>query len=126
MDNQKHKTTLVLGASENTERYSNMAVKMLKSYGHPVIAVGKKEGFIEETPISKEISELNPGEVNTVSLYLNPMHQEAYYERIINLKPERVIFNPGSENEAFQELLDSNDIAYEEACTLVLLRTGQF
>ncbi|HEY1046504.1 MAG TPA: CoA-binding protein [Bacteroidia bacterium] len=126
MDNQKHKTTLVFGASENPERYSNMAVKMLKSYGHPVIAIGKKEGSIEETPIRKEIPELNAGEINTVSLYLNPTHQEAYYEKIIHLKPERVIFNPGSENEAFQDLLDSNNIAYEEACTLVLLRTGQF
>lgn len=126
MENQTQKTTLVLGASENTERYSNMAVKLLKSYGHPVIAVGRKEGHIEEIPIEKEIKKLKTGEINTVSLYLNPSHQEAYYEKILALEPKRVIFNPGSENESFQELLESKGIAFEEACTLVLLRTGQF
>ena len=64
--------------------------------------------------------------IDTVSLYLNPKAQKEYYDYIISLKPRRVIFNPGTENEEFYELLKVNNIAFEESCTLVLLATNQY
>ena len=64
--------------------------------------------------------------VDTVSLYLNPKRQEEYYEYIVSLQPRRVIFNPGTENDAFYELLRKKNIAFEESCTLVLLATNQY
>lgn len=118
------KTTLVIGASENTERYSNMAMKLLQEYGHPVIAVGNKAGIVNG--ISIETGTPHFENVDTVTLYLGPKNQVPVYAYILSLKPGRVIFNPGTENPEFQELLNEKGIAWEEACTLVLLRTGGY
>lgn len=115
---------LVLGASLKENRYSNMAVKLLLQYGHQVIAVGNKKGEIENTPIVTETHGIV--EIDTVTLYLNPQNQEPYKTFLIKLKPKRIIFNPGTENPAFEEELSSKGIRAEEACTLVLLRTNQF
>ena len=65
-------------------------------------------------------------DIHTVTLYINPQKQVAYYDAIISLRPQRVIFNPGTENPEFYELLDRNNIRVEVACTLVLLATGQY
>jgi predicted CoA-binding protein len=108
------KNTLVLGASLKPERYSNMAINRLRNYNHNVKAFGLREG------------EVNTVTIDTVTLYLNPKRQEDYYDYIIGLAPNRVIFNPGTENIEFYELLNENDIRYEIACTLVLLGTGQY
>jgi len=126
MSEKENKPTLVIGASENPERYSFKAVNLLKSYRHPVMALGKKVGMIGETTIQNEIKSFKNSQIDTVSLYLNPANQAKLYQEIIDLKPKRVIFNPGTENPEFEELLDAAHISYEEACTLVLLRTGQF
>ena len=90
------KKTLVLGASENPQRYSYLAVQQLLSHHHPVVAIGKKKGAVHGIDISNE----QPAEkdVDTVTLYLNPQHQEAYYNYILSLHPRRIIFNPGTEN----------------------------
>jgi len=105
-------------------RYSNIAIKKLRSFEHPVLAIGLRKGQIEDVNIETEMVPFE--EVNTVSLYLNPKRQESYYDYIISLKPERVIFNPGTENPNFYNLLKNEGIAYEEACTLVLLSTRQY
>ena len=118
------KKTLVIGASLKEVRYSNIAIKKLRSFEHPVLAIGLRKGQIEDVNIETEMVPFEG--VNTVSLYLNPKRQESYYDYIISLKPERVIFNPGTENPNFYNLLKNEGIAYEEACTLVLLSTRQY
>ncbi|MBL7929175.1 MAG: CoA-binding protein [Bacteroidia bacterium] len=118
------KKILVIGASENPARYSFMAVNRLLMSGYEVIAVGVKKGKIREVNI---ITEMNAVEaVHTVTLYINPIHQEAYYDAILKLKPQRVIFNPGAENPDFEEQLQKAGIETVQACTLVMLSTGQF
>jgi predicted CoA-binding protein len=118
------KRTLVIGASENPSRYANIATRMLKEYGHPVIAYGRKQGFIDETPIATEFP--SGQEFDTVTLYLNPTNQESYILRILEMKPKRVIFNPGTENESFEKTLKDAGIEPVEGCTLVMLRTNQY
>lgn len=118
------KKTLVLGASDNPSRYSYLALHRLKSHGHPVVAIGKKPGMVAEVPIEKE--KKNFDNVDTVTLYLNPAHQKLYYDYIVSLKPKRIIFNPGAENDELSDLAIKNGIEPMEACTLVLLATGQY
>lgn len=118
------KKTLVIGASTNPNRYSNIATLRLNQYNHEVILFGQKAGEIDEIPIE---TEWNPDwKVDTVTLYLGPQNQSPYYGKIIALKPKRVIFNPGTENSEFLELLRANGIETEIACTLVLLSLGQY
>ena len=118
------KKTLVLGASLNPDRYSNMAVKRLLLNNIHVKAIGSKTGTIDKVLIEKDFINLN--NIHTVTLYLNSVRQRCYYDYIISLKPQRVIFNPGTENDEFYELLKSKSIKYLEACTLVLLSTNQY
>lgn len=119
-------TTLVLGASEKTDRYSNIAINMLRANNFDTIAIGNKEGLVFDTPI-KTINQINQlPEIHTITLYLNPKNQEKYYSFILNLKPKRVIFNPGTENPTFINELEKNNIETIEACTLVLIRTNQY
>ena len=115
---------LVIGASLKEERYSNKAIKMLNQFDHEVLAIGLREGMVDNTEIIK--TKENFEAVDTVTLYLNAARQEEFYDYIIALKPRRVIFNPGTENSEFYEKLDNSAIGHEEACTLVLLSTNQF
>lgn len=116
--------TLVIGAGTNPERYAWKAVHSLRLHGQEVIAFGKESGTIDDVTIENT---WNPNwDVDTVTLYLNPMRQEAYYEKIIDLKPRRVIFNPGTENPEFMQLLEQAGVFPEVACTLVLLSIGQY
>lgn len=117
--------TLVLGASENPQRYSNMAIKRLKAHGHEVVAVGKKAGSVVGVDIQTQ--PVQTEDIDTVTLYLNPTHQKAYYDYILSLKPRRIIFNPGAENEELEKMAAEagvDDIL--ESCTLVMLNTGQY
>jgi len=115
---------LVLGASEKEERYSNKAVKMLVNKGYHVLAVGGRYGKIDDVDILTKIP--SDHEIDTVTLYLNPKRQVSYYQQLINLSPRRVIFNPGTENKEFQNLLKKEEIKIQEGCTLVMLSTGLF
>ena len=118
------KKTLVIGASENKERYSNLAVKKLLAYNHPVVAIGKKTGMIENTAIITDHKPMD--DIDTVTLYLNPMNQRPYYDYILSLNPKRIIFNPGTENEELESMAHEKGIKTMEACTLVLLSTDQY
>ncbi len=118
------KKTLVIGASENTERYSNMAVKKLVAHNHPVVAIGNKEATINEVRIVKDKPVIE--DIDTVTLYLNPANQKPYYDYILSLNPKRIIFNPGTENEELEKLAAEKGIKTMEACTLVLLSTNQY
>ena len=116
--------TLVLGASTDTSRYANKAIRLLKAHNHEVVAVGKDEGAVEGVSIIHDVP--TEDKIDTVTLYLNPVRQQAYYQKILDLKPRRIIFNPGTENRELEKLAAENGIETEEACTLVLLNTGQY
>ncbi|PVW16357.1 CoA-binding protein [Marixanthomonas spongiae] len=118
------KKTLVLGASLKPSRYSNLAINRLVNNNHPVEAVGLRKGEVAGVQISTEKRGFK--NIDTVTLYLNPKRQEEYYDYIISLKPNRVIFNPGTENPEFYDLLKKNNIEVEVACTLVLLASNQY
>lgn len=118
------KKTVVLGASDNPARYSNMAIKRLQAYKHPVVAVGKKQTAVNGIAVHKE--QVQEEGVDTVTLYLNPQNQVPYYDYILGLKPKRIIFNPGTENEELWQMAKENGIQPVEACTLVMLGTGQY
>jgi predicted CoA-binding protein len=118
------KLTVVLGASPNPNRYSYLAVNRLVAKGHPVLAIGKRDGQIGDTPITKEHP--LPENVDTVTLYMNPVLQREYYDYIFQLKPKRIIFNPGTENDDLAEQAESKGITPVEACTLVMLGSGQY
>jgi len=118
------KKTLVLGASLNKARYSNIAIESLVKKKQPTVAIGLKQGVVNGVTISTEMEDFD--EIDTVTLYLNAKRQEDYYDYILSLHPKRVIFNPGTENPVLYDLLRKNNIQYENACTLVMLSTNQY
>ena len=118
------KKTVVLGASANPGRYSNIAIHRLSSYKHPVVAVGLREGKVGDINIVK--GQPKEENVDTVTLYLNSHNQKQYYDYILSLQPKRIIFNPGAENVELEELANKKGIKTTEACTLVMLSTGQY
>ena len=118
------KLTVVLGASPNPQRYSYLAVNRLTANGHPVLAIGKRDGQIGNIPITS--THPAPENVDTVTLYMNPTLQKEYYDYIFQLHPKRIIFNPGTENDELAEMAENKGIQTMEACTLVLLSTGQY
>lgn len=121
---QAGKKTVVLGASEKPSRYSYLAVRKLTNHGHQVVAIGKRKGMINNVPI--ETDHLPLAEVDTVTLYLNPMNQREYIDYILSLRPRRIIFNPGTENDVLIQSAKANGIEPVLGCTLVMLSTGQY
>jgi uncharacterized protein len=118
------KKTLVLGASANPSRYSYLAVNKLREHKHPVVAIGRKTAIVADIPVQSETSPIQ--DLDTVTMYLNPLNQKNYYDFILDQHPKRVIFNPGAENLEFEKILQEKGIQTVEACTLVLLSTGQY
>lgn len=119
-----NKKTVVLGASPNPARYSNLATGRLAAHGHTVIPIGKRKGQINDIDIVNETVSIE--DVDTVTLYLNAQNQKQYYDYILSLHPRRIIFNPGAENEELAKLALENNIQPMQACTLVLLSTNQY
>lgn len=115
---------LVMGANTRPEKYAYKAITMLQQHGHEVKGIGLRPGNVGGMEIDTE--KKNYEGIDTITLYLNPANQQPYYDYFVALKPRRVIFNPGTENPELENLLEKNGIATEEACTLVLLSTGQF
>lgn len=116
--------TLVLGASDNPERYSNQAIRALRSHGHEVLAVGNRPSCVDDV----EIKTGQPffSDIHTITLYLSAAHQQTLHDYILSLHPKRIIFNPGAENPALASLAATQGIDCQEACTLVLLATGLY
>ncbi len=119
-----NKKTIVFGASLKPNRYSNYAVQRLVAKNFEVVAFGLNNGEISGVQIDAEL--LPYQDLHTVTLYLSPKRQKDYYDYIVSLNPVRVIFNPGTENSEFYNILKANNIAFEAACTLVLLATNQY
>lgn len=119
-----NKRTLVIGASEKAERYSNKAVISLVQNGHEVIALGRKEGRIKDEKI---VTQLEGNEnIHTISVYIGIDHQDNLIETIKDVKPSRVIFNPGTENYDLCTEISKMDIECVNACTLVMLSIGNY
>jgi uncharacterized protein len=118
------KITLVLGASPDPNRYSNLAVKRLVSLGIPVIAVGKRKGIIAGVGIEPHQPQHN--DIQTVTLYMNADVQKQYIEYILSLRPERIIFNPGTEHPEFEKTAADKGIEVVRGCTLVMLSAGTY
>jgi predicted CoA-binding protein len=123
-DSMVGKKTLVLGASPNPTRTAYNAVFLLLKKGFEVVPMGIKTGEIEGVAIVPPFE--HQEHIDTVTLYISSELQEAYYDYIIALQPNRVLFNPGTENPALSSLLTQHNIQWENACTLVLLSTNQY
>ncbi len=119
-----NKKTLVLGASDNPERYSYLAVNKLRKFGNDVVAIGRKKTKVADINIETEKKQFE--NIDTITIYLNPKNQKEYYDYILSLHPKRIIFNPGAENHELFDIAKANGIKALEACTLVLLSTNQF
>lgn len=119
-----NKKTLVIGASEDPSRYSYLAINNLRKKGHDVVAIGNHPGHVADISFSKDKKPFYG--IDTVTLYINPTRQPEYYDYILSLHPQRIIFNPGTENPELERLAQDKGIKTMEACTLVLLSTGQF
>jgi uncharacterized protein len=118
------KKTLVLGGSSNPERYSYLAINKLREHQHPVLAIGRRSARVADITVLQEMSPVS--DLDTVTVYLNKENQKNYYDFVLAQHPRRVIFNPGAENPEFEKILTDQGIQVLEACTLVLLATGQF
>ena len=118
------KRTVILGATTNEDRYAYLAAERLQRYGHDFIPVGLKKGEV----LGKTIINDRPfiPDVDTITLYVGPQHQSDLYSYILSLRPKRVIFNPGTENEELEEILEKNGIEPVVGCTLVMLSAGTF
>lgn len=117
-------STLVMGASENPERYSNMAIRSLLRNGYSVKALGNKKGKVQNVIVETE--KLPFDDIDTITLYLGAKNQIPYYDYFLSLEPRRLIFNPGAENDELKILAEKNQIVTEDACTLVLLSLNQY
>ncbi|TRX51309.1 CoA-binding protein [Fulvivirga sp. M361] len=120
------KKTAIIGATTNPSRYAYFAADMLTAKGHEIVPLGIKKGEVSGVEIMDIRQKPEVKGVDTVTLYLGPQNQAPWYDYILSLKPERIIFNPGTENETFRVLANQHGIDTEEACTLVLLRLGAY
>lgn len=120
-----HERVAIIGASSNPERYSHRALLLLRRHGHEVVPVHPALAEIEGIPVVADLG-LVSGPVDTVTMYVGPAISSGLLDKLVALKPGRVIFNPGAENASLAAALQKAGIPCEEACTLVLLNTGQF
>jgi hypothetical protein len=118
------KKTLVIGASMNPDRFSYMAVRKLKYNSYHVVAMGLREGEIFGVPIEKPFSKFE--NIHTITLYIGPRTLPQYHDYILSLNPKRVIFNPGTEDQDFENRLASAGIEVVEGCTLIMLSSNQY
>ncbi|MPR32566.1 CoA-binding protein [Salmonirosea aquatica] len=122
--NQSTGKTLIIGATPNPGRYAFAAAHRLTQRGHSIVQIGLRQGEVAGVPITTQKE--NYTDIDTVTLYVGPRNQPEYYDYVISLRPRRVIFNPGTENTEFENRLLKEGIEPLEACTLVMLATGQY
>jgi predicted CoA-binding protein len=125
MSTNKTERVVIIGASDNPERYSHRALMLLRKHGHEVIPVHPKLTTIEDLSVVPDIASIQ-GAVDTVTMYVGPQISSGLADKLVALRPRRVIFNPGAENLELAAKLREAGIACEDACTLVLLSTGAF
>ena len=120
------KRTAIIGATPNPSRYAYIAAQMLIDHGIEIVPIGIKKGKVFGHEIQDIRSGPEIGEIHTITLYIGPRHQPEYYDYLLSLKPKRIIFNPGTENEEFRRMAAGQGIEVDEACTLVMLRVGLY
>ena len=120
------KKTVIIGATTNPGRYAYLAARMLKEYNHEIVPVGIKEGAVFGAEIQDIFEKPAIKDVHTVTLYIGPRRQPEHIDYILSLKPKRIIFNPGTENDDFIRRAEEQGIETLEACTLVMLRSLQY
>ena len=120
------KKTVIIGATTDRSRYAYLAASMLTSYHHEIVPIGIKKGEVFGTQILDIYEKPEVKDVDTVTLYIGPQRQPEWYDYILSLKPKRIIFNPGTENETFEKLAEEKGVEVVEGCTLVMLRSNQF
>jgi uncharacterized protein len=120
------KKTVIVGASTNPSRYAFMAAERLVECHQEIVPIGVKSGEVFGKPILNIGSRPAINDVDTITLYIGPQHQREHYEYLLSLKPKRVIFNPGTENAEFEKKVEELGAEALEACTLVMLSTGQY
>ncbi|MEN8167790.1 MAG: CoA-binding protein [Pseudomonadota bacterium] len=123
--NPAERHVVVLGASAKPLRYSNQAIRLLQEKGYRITPVHPRLKIIEGIPVAASLHEVRQP-VDTLTLYVGPRRLEPLIDQVIALRPERVIFNPGTESRDLMQRLDQVGIYWLEACTLVLLRIGTF
>ena len=116
--------TLVFGASTKPQRYSYTAINRLRDFGHEVVAIGLREGLVADVELMTGHPDIS--DIHTITMYLSPPRQGDHIDYLLGLSPQRIIFNPGTENEIFAQKAREQGIEALEACTLVLLSTGQY
>ena len=120
------KKTIVVGATPNQSRYAYLAATMLSEYHHETVLLGIQKGDINGNEIQDIRQKPDIKDVDTITLYIGPQRQPEWYDYLLSLKPKRIIFNPGTENEEFENLARQQGVEATEACTLVLLRSFQY
>lgn len=120
------KKTLLVGATADPSRYAYLAAKMLSEHGVDFVPIGIHSGEVFGHQIVDLRSKPDLKEIHTVTLYINPTHQQEWMDYLIGLKPKRIIFNPGTENPVFFRKATEAGIEVLPACNLVMLSTGQF
>ncbi len=118
--------TVIIGATTNPSRYAFLAAQMLTSYQHEIVPVGIKEGSVFGKEILDIFEKPEVKDVDTVTMYIGPHRQPEYYNYILGLKPKRIIFNPGTENDEFEKMAEAQGVEAVQGCTLVMLRSGQY
>jgi predicted CoA-binding protein len=120
------KKTVIIGATTNKDRYAYLAAEMLTEYSHEIVPIGIKKGDVFGNSILDINTRPKVEDVDTITLYIGPQHQPEHYQYILSLKPKRVIFNPGTENDEFEKMVEQSGAEAIEACTLVMLRSRQY
>ena len=120
------KKTVIIGATTNPGRYAWLAARMLTEYNHEIVPVGIKKGAVFGKEILDIYGRPDIKDVHTVTLYIGPQRQPDHIDYILSLKPKRIIFNPGTENDEFIRRAKAQGVEALEACTLVMLRSLQY
>jgi uncharacterized protein len=120
------KKTVIIGATTDRSRYAYLAASMLTNYQHEIVPIGIKKGELFGKQILNIYDKPVIDNVDTVTLYIGPQRQPEWYEYILSLKPKRIIFNPGTENDTFENMAEAQGVEVVEGCTLVMLRSYQY
>lgn len=120
------KKTVIIGATPNPSRYAYTAAHLLTEYRHSIVPVGIKRGEVAGQPIVDLRDRPEITDVHTVTLYIGPRHQPEWYDYLLGLNPQRIVFNPGTENRELYQRATQQGIEAVEACTLVMLRAGTY
>ncbi|PVX49981.1 hypothetical protein C7377_1623 [Balneicella halophila] len=118
------KKSLVIGASTNPQRYAYQCITMLRDHNIETVAIGLREGNVQDVKITTEKEKFE--DIHTVNIYLSAKNLKEYEDYIIDLKPKRVLFPPGTENPEFENRLTKEKILHERACPLVMLSVSTY